>query len=260
MTKEKSMALKEALKNDDNFLAFLRHEAETGQYEKMKEVTKREPHPTGEMLYNYVLGLTSEEDKEVIMRHIAYCDFCLEEVLNIRRIEKELNEDLLEWANKPPLFDRLKELTSSLSFPVWAFDFDIVRGDTRPKEKEKEISQYAKGDRISFCIKVPSDGHLAVFHYDAAGRIRCVFPHNSNDSTFVSGGNEKRIVGKITEPLGSQSFKVIWSSRQLLYPQKIDFDNENEIERTMEKFFDSLAELHKTDWREASYEFEVIKV
>jgi len=34
------------------------------------------------------------------MRHIASCDFCLEEVLNIRRIEKELKEDLLEWANK----------------------------------------------------------------------------------------------------------------------------------------------------------------
>ena len=63
-------------------------------------LTKREPHPTGEMLYNYVLDWTSQEDKEVIMRHIASCDFCLEEVLNIRRIEKELKEDLLEWANK----------------------------------------------------------------------------------------------------------------------------------------------------------------
>jgi hypothetical protein len=258
MTKEKDMDIKEALRNEKKFLKFLRHKADKNN-STIEDTAKTGPHPTAKMLYAYVLGWTSEEENEAIMKHIASCDICLEEVMRIRGIENELHHDMLKWADSQGLFERLKHITSKRSFSAWALTFDLVRGGTQPKKREQTLQRYATGDRIVFCLEIPADGHLAVFHYDAGGRVQCVFPQSFDESTFVSGGSEKRIVGRITEPLGKQTFKAIWTTRQLLYPQKIDFSNTQEIERTMNTFFDSLLALHKTEWRETTYEFEVIK-
>jgi len=57
------------------------------------------PHPTGKMLYNYVLGWTNREQTSSIVRYIAYCDLCLDEVMHISGIENEHNEELMERAD-----------------------------------------------------------------------------------------------------------------------------------------------------------------
>jgi len=81
------------------FLALLRQKAQTEHYPKTNELTQRLPHPTGKMLYNYVLGWTNGEETNTVMRHIACCDLCLNQVMHIRRMENELNEELIQWAD-----------------------------------------------------------------------------------------------------------------------------------------------------------------
>jgi len=131
MDREKMKKLKQALKSDESFLEFIKQGAESDDYQKSKELVERGPHPTGEMLYDYVLNWTGQADDESIMDHITFCSICSKEVLNIMKIEQELEDDMLDWVNQRPLIERLKNLVSSLSFPVFSFTADglATRGE-----------------------------------------------------------------------------------------------------------------------------------
>ena len=98
--KKKRKKLKEALKSDESFLEFLKQGAESDDYQKLKERVEKGPHPTREMLYDYVLNWTDQTDDEKIMDHIAFCPVCSKEVLSIMKIEHELEEDMLDWVNQ----------------------------------------------------------------------------------------------------------------------------------------------------------------
>jgi hypothetical protein len=255
MDKEKGEKLKEALKSNESFLKFLKQDAESNDYQKLKESVGKGPHPTSEMLYDYVLNWTDRTDDEKIMDHIAFCPVCSKEVLSIMKIEHELEDDMLDWVNQQPLIERLKNLVSSLSFPVYSFAADglATRGEAAGAEK----NQYAIEDSIVFCVPIKSDGHLVILHYDESEKVRLIFPASSQDSIFVRGGSEKKISGRVTAPAGKQNFKVIWTSNQLIEPAKINFRNEEDMERTINEFLDVLAELNEGEWIETNYGFEV---
>jgi len=251
MDERKGKKLKEALKSNKAFAEFLKREAESGEYQKLKERVEKGLHPTREMLYDYVLNWTKEIDDENIMDHIGFCSICSKEVLSIMKIEQELEEDMLEWANKQPLIQRLKNLVSSLSLPVYGFAPDISA--TRAETAEEEKAQYAIGESMVFCVPVISDGYLVILHYDENGKIGMVFPTGSQDDTFVSGGGEKKISGKITGPSGKQYFKVIWTSQRLLDPKKINFHDDEDVEHSISKFLDALDEFGDGEWVETDY-------
>jgi hypothetical protein len=255
MDEEKGKKLKEALKSNESFLEFLKQDAESDDYQKLKERIEKGPHPTREMLYDYVLNWTEEIDDEKIMDHIGFCSICSKEVLSIMKIEQELEEDMLDWVNKQPLIQRLKKLVSSLSFPVYSFTADslVTRGEASGKEK----NQYAIEESIVFCVPITSDGYLVILHYDESEKVRLIFPASSQDSIFVRGGSEKKISGRVTAPAGKQNFKVIWTSKELIKPAKINFRNREDIERTINEFLDTLAELKEGEWIETDYGFEV---
>jgi hypothetical protein len=255
MDEKKGKKLKEALKSNKGFLEFLKHEAESGEYQKLKERIEKGSHPTREMLYDYVLNWTEKVDDEKIMDHIGFCSICSKEVLSIMKIEQELEEDMLDWANQRPLIQRLKNLVSSLSLPVYGFTADSLV--TRAETAEEEKRQYAIGESMVFCVPVTSDGYLVILHYDESEKVRLIFPASSQDSIFVRGGSEKKISGRVTAPAGKQNFKVIWTSKELIKPAKINFRDQEDVERTINEFLDALAELNEGEWIETDHGFEV---
>jgi hypothetical protein len=255
MDKEKEGKLKEALKSNESFLEFLKQDAESDDYQKLKESVEKGPHPTREMLYDYVLNWTEEIDDEKVMDHIGFCSICSKEVLSIMKIEQELEEDMLDWVNKQPLIQRLKNLVSSLSLPVYGFMADSLV--TRAETAEKEKRQYAIGESMVFCVPVTSDGYLVILHYDEDEKVKMVFPTGPQDDTFVSGGSEKKISGRITEPSGKQFFKVIWTSRKLVDPEKINFHDDEDVENAISNFLEALDELGDGEWIETAYGIEV---
>ena len=255
MNEEKEKKLKEALKSNKGFLGFLKQEAESDEYQKLKERVERGPHPTREMLYDYVLNLTEEVDDEKIMDHIGFCSICSKEVLSIMKIEQELEEDMLNWVNKTPLIQRLKNLVSSLSLQVYSFTADSLV--TRVETAEKEKKQYAIVELMVFCVPVTSDGYLVILHYDEDGKVKMVFPTGPQDDTFVNGGSEKKISGRIAGPSGKQFFKVIWTSRKLIAPEKINFHDDEDVEHSTNKLLDALDELGDGEWLETAYSIDV---
>lgn len=183
--------------------------------------------------------------------------------------EPWLKEGMDDWSRvsaeepwKGELVKNLVMLQSSKSLTAYSGEYglDVGRGDTDTEVQKRGIDQYAIGDRMVFCVEAPDNGHMVIFHCDQTGKVQLVFPHSSIDNTFVSGGSEKRIRGTVTKPSGRQLFKAIWTSRQLLEPGKVDFDDELEIEKTIARFIHALAQLGEDDWQEVLYEFEAVEV
>lgn len=255
MDEEKMKMLKEALKSDESFLEFLKQGAESDDYQKLKKRVEKGPHPTREMLYDYVLNWTDQTDEEKIMDHIAFCPVCSKEVLSIMKIENELDEDMLEWANQKTLIEKLKQLASNFSIPVYSFAADGLA--TRGEAAEADEIQYVIDESIVFCAPIASDGHLVILHYDESEKLSLVFPSSSGDNTFVRGGSEKKISGTVTGPVGKQNFKVIWTSQRLMEPKKINYDSEEDIERAINEFLDALAGLEEGQWMETDHGFDV---
>lgn len=255
MDEEKMKMLKEALKSDESFLEFLKRGAESDDYQKLKKRVEKGPHPTREMLYDYVLNWTDQTDEEKIMDHIAFCPVCSKEVLSIMKIENELDEDMLDWVNQQTLIEKLKQLVSSFSIPVYSFAADGLA--TRGEAAETDEIQYVIDESIVFCAPIASDGHLVILHYDESEKLSLVFPSDSEDNTFVRGGSEKKISGTVTGPVGKQNFKVIWTSQRLMEPEKINFDSEEDIECAISEFLDALAGLEEGQWMETDHGFEV---
>jgi hypothetical protein len=207
------------------------------------------------MLYDYVLSWTEDIDDEKIMDHIGFCSICSKEVMNIMKIEQELEDDMLDWANKQPLIQRLKNLVSSVSLPVYGFSADSLV--TRSKTSEEEKKQYAVGESMVLCVPVTSDGYLVILHYDDNEKVTMVFPAGPQDDNFVNGGSEKKISGKIAGPTGKQFFKAIWTSQKLVDPKKINFQDDEGVEHAINKYLDALDELNEGEWIEMAYGIEV---
>jgi hypothetical protein len=256
MNEERGRKMKEALKSKDAFLEFLKQEAMSDEHKIIQERVENGPHPTIELLYDYVLNWTDDTEDEKIMDHIGFCSICSNEVLNIIKIEQELDEGMLEWANKQPLIQRIKYLVSSLSLPVYGFSADSLV--TRTKSSEEEKSQYAIGESMVFCVPVTSDGYLVILHYDDE-KVSMVFPAGQADDNFINGGSEKKISGRITGPTGKQFFKVFWTSQRLIEPKKIDFQDNDGVARSIDKFLDALDDSSEGEWVEMEYGFEVIE-
>jgi len=257
MEKDKRKKLREALKSDEDFIKLLKQGSQSDDYQKIKMRLAKGPHPSNEMLYNYVLNWTDDADDEKIMDHMVYCPQCSQEVLRIMKIEDELEKDMQDWIEKIPLLNKLKMLVSNLSLPVYSFPATrvVTRGEGEPELK----TQYRLNESIVFCVPVKLDGYLVILHYDESENVTMVLPSSPQDDTFVSAGSEKKISGIITEPVGMQNFKAIWTSKQLMDPGKIDFNDEEDIERAIDEFIDDLTDLDDGEWIETDYMFEVVE-
>ncbi|OQX05216.1 MAG: hypothetical protein BWK80_52505 [Desulfobacteraceae bacterium IS3] len=111
--------LKTALESNEAFLAFLAQEARSEKYRKLKHTKEPGGHPSTEMLRDYVSDQLDEEKTERVMRHLAVCKFCNDEMQMLRAIESEsaaeTEEDIAGLVNRlPDWVERLKKIVSDM--------------------------------------------------------------------------------------------------------------------------------------------------
>jgi len=253
---KKKEKLKWALESNENFLEFLKENALSNDYSKKALDIARGSHPSKEMLYDYVLNWADKKVESYVMEHIAICPECSLEILDMMEIERELYDELINRVDQISLSQKIKNLISDLSLPVYSFPVGALvsrSGSTKPKKR------YAIGDSFTFCIPVISDGYLVILHYDADEEIELIYPINSKTDGFLPEGKKEEISGKVTGPVGKQFFKVFWTSRKMLNTKNIDFKNRDSIEGALNEYVESLKNLDPNDWCETVYEYEVVQ-
>lgn len=263
MAEDEREAIRQALLECGSFESLLQRLAQTESEEsrKLREKIENGPyHPSDDTMYDYVLGRLSEKNENQVLDHILACRSCLEEVFRIRRIEDDLKEHVVEWADETSWLDRLKGFVSNLSFPVTIQTpaLEAIRGP-----QEEGIPRTVKvGDPIRIFAQVPADGHVAVFHYSGkGGESRLVFPCCASDRTRVIGGQKACVVeGEVEGPAGVQAFKVIWTKKQLIDPLQINWSDAGTVTEAVKEFFNKLERLNiDKDWQGAVHEYQVMQ-
>jgi len=115
---ENKEKLNRALESDEAFLSFLIQGTRTEGYRKLRHRAEPEDHPSTEMLGEYVSDQLDEEKTESVMRHLAVCKLCNDEVLMLRSVENEseTEEDIAGLVNRPPdCIERLKKSASDIA-------------------------------------------------------------------------------------------------------------------------------------------------
>lgn len=113
--KKQKIELQTALQDNETFLAFLKQETQSEDFRQLRESASKTPHPSGEKLYDYALGWLNDSEAAQIREHIASCGDCAHEVLSILRIEEELEQDSLEWADSVPTSSQERKIAFAAS-------------------------------------------------------------------------------------------------------------------------------------------------
>ncbi len=134
-------------------------------------------HPSGEDLYNYVLGWLDQEHSLRVLDHVVLCGRCLEEVMKIQQIEEALTKDALERADKRPWIERARDFIPSLSFPVSIWN--KIREKLRQRSStgpEIEVSGWSSkfGTALSYAF----GGVLVVIGFIGLVALSHVFRHS----------------------------------------------------------------------------------
>jgi len=252
-------SLKKSLRSHDSFLKYLESVGQSGDFYNRRRIAEKGPHPLSETLYDYALNWLNEADDNRIEKHITYCRYCAEEVIRILKMEEASEENDINWAHKMSLIDRLKGLSSSLLLSGRTIILEATRGEIEHDEAKARLDRYHVGDRIVFCLDVPADGYMVIFHGDPNGQISWVFPASPSDDTSVMGEAEKRVAGSVTGPPGKHFLKAIYTKKPLVNPEEIDFEDEEDQERTISEFIRGLDRLEPDTWQTTIYEFEAIE-
>ncbi len=263
MTEDERKILQEEFRKAGSVPALLEKiaQSESKEFRQLRHQVEQGPnHPTGDELYDYVLGWLDKKDMLLVMEHLLLCGKCLQEVMEIEQLEEDLTEDALARADILPWSERLKSFVSKLSFPVMIQTpaLEAVRGFQR----EDTVEAVKQGDPLSLFVQGPADGHVAVFHYPHEGyEARLVFPCCASDQTRVIGGQKASIVeGEVEGPAGLQLFKIIWTKEQLIDPLQINWADSAVVDKAIQEFFDKLESLiPNEEWQEAVYPYQVVQ-
>jgi hypothetical protein len=298
MDSESRKSLSDALDRAGSFEDLMEEMArsEPDAFRDRKAAAERGPHPPGAQLYDYVLGSVNQPVAAKILAHISLCTECLVEVISLRRLEDELLDDDMEWAQAPKgvtsLIKWVKDLVSTKPLDCVMFNPAMVAASSlrgkpglgagpsatgflsaligvvsallpargRPRGKELEAgkeSSFRIGDPLLFSVSIPSDGHLIVVHYNGADRLKLVFPVDATQETAVFTGETKRISGYVEGPVGLHFLKAIWTTGPMITPAELDFTDQNLVQKALEVCIYRTRQLDPEHWREVLCEFEV---
>lgn len=98
--KKQRITLQEALHSNKTFLTFLAQEAHSEAYLGKKQVVEKGPHPTTEMLHEYVWAAMDENTSKIIRNHLSFCSICTQQIVSLGLIKQKAEEGLLSWANQ----------------------------------------------------------------------------------------------------------------------------------------------------------------
>ena len=187
MTEDEKRWLEQEIKRFDSLPALLEAMArsESNDFRTLRqEVEDGLHHPSGEDLYNYVLGWLDQEHSLRVLDHVVLCGRCLEEVMKIQQIEEALTKDALERADKLPWIERVKGFIPSLSFPVsiWNKVSEKLRQRRRSTTgPEVEVSGWSSkfGAGLSYAF----GGVLVVICFIGLVELSHVFRHSDRPSS-----------------------------------------------------------------------------
>ncbi len=232
---EHRIDLYSAFRNRRLFWDFLTQEARSEAYHQISRQTERHPSPAA--LFEWVADRSEPAEAGRIMDHIAVCEECAHEVLNIMRLDDELEQTLLEWADmgaeyEPgPVAGKCMTWASDLWEPQW-FDTHAAAADV-PKQThvfsthngDIRLSVYWQGQNadqaafLSLTWNVEESGHGGVRNREF--RFRLVNPATRSIRCEISTGTslsgEKNMTG--TE-LGFDPSYERWAVAVIVMTQK----------------------------------------
>ena len=91
---------KAARRSEERLFELMRQEAGSDYHRTLRKAVEGGSHPSHEMLYDYVLDWLDDETCGSLMDHIALCASCAREVLRIRSIEEDAEEDMFDWIGR----------------------------------------------------------------------------------------------------------------------------------------------------------------
>jgi hypothetical protein len=138
---------------------------------------------------------------------------------------------------------------------------EVKPGPTREAVRwfhsEERIFNY--GVLINLSITVPEDGHMVVVHYcQGTGDLEIVFPKPDYQSTNVRRKQSISIDRKLKCRPGRYAFKAILCNAELPFPEKIPSKGPR-MEKGLLALIEQIENMGEGDWREATYEYEVVK-
>ncbi len=261
MKEEHRIYLEEEFRKHGSLPAFLEAMArsESNGFRQLRREVQEGPwHPSGEDLYNYVLGWLESDQLMKILDHIVLCEPCLEDVMRIRGIEEDLTREALERANRTPLVERIKRFVTDLSFPVFVQlpALDPVRREAG----EPPQRSFSVDTALTLGVQAPGDGFITVIYAcEATGVVKLVFPVLETDNPRVVEGREAPPIDGVVEgPSGKHFFKIFWTREPLLQRVEADLADEQGTAETLDRFLDAVQDLPHETWRETVYEYEVV--
>ena len=98
--KKHHTTFKDALGQEADFLDFVRREARAESWRARRQRTEKGPHPTKEMLLEYVWGTLDDGQKRTLRTHLTCCSSCSHLALRLETIRREAEEKLNSWSNE----------------------------------------------------------------------------------------------------------------------------------------------------------------
>lgn len=105
----------------------------------------------------------------------------------------------ISFAQAPKELEKMKSI--QIIHPRPSFDLRVWL------DKEKDTVYYP-GERITIFFQVSQNSYVTIYHYDAEGRVKVLFPNRSNPNNLVRKGETQKIEGMI-DPRSNPGMEII---------------------------------------------------
>ena len=99
--KKQHTTLKGAVQHDTDFLSYVAETSRTERSRIRRQHIEKGPHPTKEMLLEYVWDTLDAGKRDILRKHVSWCSHCSHAVVRLGVIRWEAVEKLAFWSNEP---------------------------------------------------------------------------------------------------------------------------------------------------------------
>ena len=255
-----------------------------------EQTNNRKDCPSLQELYEYLYGKIRKKERAAISSHVSACPYCEDELHELREFVGENPEDefneyyTTHRLDKSPLPERIYTLvqefavqgtTGSQMFkerlylliegikrlkPAVSFQLPISALDpltTRGAEQSKDVID--ANDTIIIILEPPVEEEvfLTVFHYDEQNNLQMILPENRNDNISIRAGEIRTLTVDPVKSKGKHYLKAIFTSKPLINPYKIDFEDDLDVATAIGNYLKSIRNLGSAEWWEAVAEFQI---
>lgn len=187
MTNIKKNAIQPISSNEEILCELIERDVRSDSYQVLfqQECRHKMPHPSANMLYNYVLDMLEANESQIVQNHLTFCGQCADEVLRMIRIEEEIEFEEQSHDKTPNPFELRKldgvyqeALMQNIATEYWEPRYagmELVSADMKKQTREFQegqikISTYWEGARggksayiwLAWTVSVPQPYHLII--------------------------------------------------------------------------------------------------